>query len=28
MHFAGSDYDYDILATTNNEQFIEGPYKN
>ena len=28
MHFAGSDYDYDILATTNNEQFIDGPYKN
>lgn len=28
MHFAGSDYDFDILATTNNEQFIQGRYEN
>ena len=28
MHFAGSDYDFDILATTNNEQFIQGRYDN
>lgn len=28
MHFAGSDYDFDILATTNNEQFIHGRYEN
>ena len=27
MHFAGSDYDFDILATTDNEQFIKGRYK-
>jgi hypothetical protein len=27
MHFAGIDYDFDILSTTNNEQFIKGRYK-
>lgn len=28
MHFAGSDYDFDILASTDNEQFIKGRYNN
>lgn len=28
MRFAGSDYDFDILATTNNEQFINNVYPN
>lgn len=28
MNWAGSDYDFDILATTNNEQFINGKYPN
>lgn len=28
MHFAGSDYDYDILSTTNNINFINGRYPN
>ena len=28
MKFAGSDYDFDILATTNNRNFINGIYPN
>ena len=28
MHFAGSDYDFDIVSSTNNLQFINGVYKN
>lgn len=28
MKFAGSDYDYDILSTTNNRNFINGVYPN
>ena len=28
MNFAGSDYDYDILSTTNNKNFINGVYPN
>ena len=28
MRFAGSDYDFDILATTSNKQFINGVRKN
>lgn len=28
MRFAGSDYDFDIVSSTNNEEFINGIYKN
>ena len=28
MHYAGSDYDYDILFSTDNQDFINGIYKN